>query len=133
MPFCGETPDTEKYNVQYVYQTPAPGLTQRELAIVIGAVGGGVVIAACSAGTFLWIRFASFRTAMSHVAGLHVALSANTIMLVVTNVQPAFLCFLRSIAISRYKRTTRRMAKFSSLSRGLPDALLEGEGQEVAV
>jgi hypothetical protein len=41
--------------------------------------------------------------------------------------------FLRSIAISRYKRTTRRMAKFSSLSRGLPDALLEGEGQEVAV
>lgn len=33
----------------------------------------------------------------------------------------------------RYKRTTKRMAKFSSLSRGLPDALLDGEGQEVAV
>ena len=33
----------------------------------------------------------------------------------------------------RYKRTTQRMAKFSSLSRGLPDALLDGEGQEVAV
>lgn len=88
VPFCGVTPDDLKYNVQYVYQTPAPGLTQREMAIVIGAVGGGVVIAAFTAGTFLWIR---------------------------------------------YKRTTRRMAKFSSLSRGLPDALLEGEGQEVAV
>jgi len=33
----------------------------------------------------------------------------------------------------RYKRTTKRMAKFSSLSRGLPEALLDGEGQEVAV
>ena len=33
----------------------------------------------------------------------------------------------------RYKRTTQRMAKFSSLSRGLPDALLDGEGQAVAV
>jgi hypothetical protein len=33
----------------------------------------------------------------------------------------------------RYRRTTARMAKFSSLSRGLPDALLDGEGQEVAV
>jgi len=40
----------------------------------------------------------------------------------------AGLCLWR-----RYKRTTARMAKFSSLSRGLPDALLDGEGQEVAV
>jgi hypothetical protein len=63
-------------------------LTQRQIAIVVGAVGGGIVLLSLLAGMHLWIR---------------------------------------------YKRTTQRMAKFSSLSRGLPDALLDGEGQEVAV
>ena len=88
IPFCGATPAEKKYNIRYIYPTPAPGLTQREIAIVVGAVGGGVVLCALLAGMQLWIR---------------------------------------------YKRTTQRMAKFSSLSRGLPDALLDGEGQEVAV
>jgi len=88
IPFCGATPAEKKYNIRYIYPTPAPGLTQREIAIVVGAVGGGVVLCALLAGMNLWVR---------------------------------------------YKRTTQRMAKFSSLSRGLPDALLDGEGQEVAV
>jgi len=88
IPFCGATPAEKKYNIRYIYPTPAPGLTQREIAIVVGAVGGGVVLLALLAGMQLWVR---------------------------------------------YKRTTQRMAKFSSLSRGLPDALLDGEGQEVAV
>jgi len=88
IPFCGATPPEKKYNIRYIYPTPKPGLTQREIAIVVGAVGGGVVLLSLLAGIYLWMR---------------------------------------------YKRTTQRMAKFSSLSRGLPDALLDGEGQEVAV
>jgi len=88
IPFCGATPAEKKYNIRYIYPTPAPGLSQRDIAIVVGGVGGGVVLCALLAGAHLWIR---------------------------------------------YKRTTQRMAKFSSLSRGLPDALLDGEGQEVAV
>jgi hypothetical protein len=88
IPYCGATPAEKKYNIRYIYPMPAPGLTQRQIAIVVGAVGGGVVLFALLAGMQLWVR---------------------------------------------YKRTTQRMAKFSSLSRGLPDALLDGEGQEVAV
>ena len=63
-------------------------MTQQEIAIVVGAAGGSVVLVSLFTGLWLW---------------------------------------------RRYKRTTARMAKFSSLSRGLPDALLDGEGQEVAV
>jgi len=88
VPYCGETPAEKKYNIKYVYPPPPGGLSQREIAIVVGAVGGGVVLIALITGMVLWVR---------------------------------------------YKRTTQRMAKFSSLSRGLPDALLDGEGQEVAV
>lgn len=77
-----------RYNIKYVYPPPPGGLSQRDIAIVVGAVGGGVVLLALATGMVLWVR---------------------------------------------YKRTTQRMAKFSSLSRGLPDALLDGEGQEVAV
>mmetsp|Transcript_49320 Transcript_49320/g.77047 ORF Transcript_49320/g.77047 Transcript_49320/m.77047 type:complete len:295 (+) Transcript_49320:496-1380(+) len=88
VPLCGATPPEKKYNIKYVYPAPAGGLSQREIAIVVGAVGSGIVTFAIVAGVYLWVR---------------------------------------------YKRTTQRMAKFSSLSRGLPDALLDGEGQEVAV
>eukprot|EP00291_Cryptomonas_curvata_P018422 CAMPEP_0172174940 /NCGR_PEP_ID=MMETSP1050-20130122/13944_1 /TAXON_ID=233186 /ORGANISM="Cryptomonas curvata, Strain CCAP979/52" /LENGTH=294 /DNA_ID=CAMNT_0012846973 /DNA_START=528 /DNA_END=1413 /DNA_ORIENTATION=+ len=88
VPPCGQTPFYLKYNVQYVYPPPKGGLTQREIAIVVGAAGGSVVLVSLVSGLWLW---------------------------------------------RRYKRTTARMAKFSSLSRGLPDALLDGEGQEVAV
>lgn len=88
VPPCGQTPFELKYNVQYVYPPPKGGLTQREIAIVVGAAGGSVVLVSLVTGLWLW---------------------------------------------RRYKRTTARMAKFSSLSRGLPDALLDGEGQEVAV
>jgi len=88
IPPCGETPQDLKYNVEYIYSTPTPGLSQRDLAIVLGAVCGNIVFLSFAAGVWLFVR---------------------------------------------YKRTTKRMAKFSSLSRGLPDALMDGEGQEVAV
>jgi hypothetical protein len=87
-PMCGETPRDLKYNVNYVYPTPSPRMSDRDIAIVVGAVCGAVVFLSFAAGAWLFVR---------------------------------------------YKRTTKRMAKFSSLSRGLPDALMEGEGQEVAV
>ena len=88
IPMCGATPKDLKYNVQYIYPTPNPSLSEKNVAIVVGAVCGGVVFISFAAGSWLFVR---------------------------------------------YKRTTRRMAKFSSLSRGLPDALMDGEGQEVAV
>ena len=88
IPYCGATPADKKYNIRYIYPQGKGGLTQMQIAIIVGAVGGGVVLLALLAGVQLWYR---------------------------------------------YKRTTQRMAKFSSLSRGLPDALLDGEGQEVAV
>lgn len=88
VPMCGETPRSLKYNVQYLYPTPNPKMSDKDIAIVVGAVCGAVVFMSFAAGAWLFVR---------------------------------------------YKRTTKRMAKFSSLSRGLPDALMDGEGQEVAV
>jgi len=88
VPYCGATPADKKFNIIYKQPTKSNALSNRQISIIVGAAGGGIVMGALASGLCLFVR---------------------------------------------YKRTTKRMAKFSSLSRGLPEALLDGEGQEVAV
>ncbi|EKX36293.1 hypothetical protein GUITHDRAFT_117521 [Guillardia theta CCMP2712] len=88
IPYCGATPADKKFNIIYKQPPKSNALTNRQISIIVGGAGGGIVLGALASGLCLFVR---------------------------------------------YKRTTKRMAKFSSLSRGLPEALLDGEGQEVAV
>eukprot|EP00960_Hanusia_phi_P031897 749531-Hanusia_phi.AAC.1 len=85
VPYCGATPADKKFNIIYKQPTKSNALSNRQISIIVGAAGGGIVMGALASGLCLFVR---------------------------------------------YKRTTKRMAKFSSLSRGLPEALLDGEGQE---